>query len=352
LNTSARKSDGSTLSVTGDSCIGDGDAVSSDGCICLADGAFLVALISVLSRLDRCLLYLTIGDHMFARHPDYHAKTGIGIPPDRTYKITRFADEAITACVIPAAGERLLHVLMHEACKAKDRRVPARGEPLVGQLRLSCKLIRDRLGLAGSNDNRAIQRGLEELQAAGHFVDAEFLHDGLLFQWSFTDEFEQRLFLDHSFGLFDIDDVRHLHSPLRLWLHRKLGLVWRMHRPFLEFSVVDLLMETGGYQPPAWTGVSRQLADALHEIAKRENARFLVFGWWKGDLPGIDHVTIRIEHSQTEWQKKALVKMPSSTKKIHLVEPTGRRILTSIEGVTQIAPFSPIDSQTTSSIAA
>lgn len=289
---------------------------------------------------------------MFARHPDYHAKTGIGIPPDRTYKITRFADEAITACVIPAAGERLLHVLMHEACKAKDRRVPARGEPLVGQLRLSCKLIRNRLGLVGSNDNRTIQRGLEEIQAAGHFVDAEFQHDGLLFQWSFTGEFQQRLFCDPAFGLFDIDDVRHLHSPLRLWLHRKLGLVWRMRRPSLEFSVTDFLTETGSHQPPAWTSVSRQLADALHEIAERENARFLVFGWSKGDLRGIDHVTIRIEHSQTEWHKTALGKVPSSTKKIYVVDPTGRRILTSIEPVAQIAPFSPIDGQATPSIAA
>lgn len=37
--------------------------------------------------------------------------------------------------------------------------------------------------------------------------------------------------------------------------------------------------------------MSRQLIGALNEVARKEKARFLVFGSWKGDLAGIDHVT-------------------------------------------------------------
>jgi hypothetical protein len=300
--------------------------------------------------MDRCLLHITTGEIMFARNPV--AKTGIGIPPQRTYMITRPVDEVITASAVSPAGERLLHILIHEACKAKDRRVLGRGDPEIGRLRLSCKLVRERLGLAGSTDNRAIRLGLEGLQSTGRFADVEILHGGLLLQWSFTREFEQKLFDDDRYALFDIDDVRHLHSPLQLWLHRKLGLTWRMRRPFLDFSVQDLLTETGSQQPPSWTAVSRQLIDVLHEVAKKENARFLVFGWWKGDLTGIDHVTIRVEHSQTNWHRDPFGKPPPSTKKIYLVDPTGRRILTSTKGVIKVGPFSPVESQSAPAVAA
>jgi hypothetical protein len=289
---------------------------------------------------------------MFARTPDYAANRGIGIPPDRTYKITRSVDTVIDACGLPAAGERLLHILIHEACKAKDRRVPGRDDYEDGQLRLSCKLIRGRLGLNGSTDNRAILRGLESLQANGFFADVEILHGGLVLQWSFIESFEHILFDDDTYGLFDIDDVHRLQGPLQLWLHRKLGIVWRMRRPVLDFSVTDLLLATGQQQSPSWTSVSRQLIGALNEVARKERARFLVFGWWKGDLAGIDRVTIRIEHGQTKWQRNALGKVPLSTKKIYLVDQTGRVILAAASDVLKMEAFRPYESPSPPSIAA
>lgn len=276
---------------------------------------------------------------MFARTPDYRARTGIGIPPDRTYKITRLVDQEIAAAALSPAGERLLHVLIHEACQVNDRRVPTRGDPEVGVLRLPCNIVRGRLGLMHSTDNRAILRGLEELWDSGCFADAEILHRGRLVQWAFTDAFQQRLLAKDIYALLDINDVQDLHSSIQFWLHRKLGLVWRMRRPFLECSVRDLHAETSSKLSLSWAAVSRPLIQDLQRISQRESAAFFVIGHWDGDLSGIDRVTVRIKYSQTLWQKKAYEKTPVTMKKAYVVDAGQSFILASREDVARVGPF-------------
>jgi len=278
---------------------------------------------------------------MFARNPDYRAGKGIGIAPDRAYRITRIVHEAIAGSGLPPAGERLLHVLIHEACKEKDRRVPSRGNPLGGRLRLPCRLVRERLGLVGSTDNRAILQGLEEMNRCGRFADVELLQRGVFLEWAFEADFQQKVFADDAYALFDLDDLRTLDSPLKFWLHRRLGLVWRMRRPSIEFTVTDLLKETGCPRPPLWSAVSRQFIDALHKISRREDAGFLLFGHWEGELSGIDRITVRITHAQTEWQKRVCNKAPLSMKKAYLVDPTRRLVLTSRKALSGLEPFKP-----------
>lgn len=268
---------------------------------------------------------------MFARHPFYPSREevrsraeidrGIRIPPERTYRLTPGIHEMICAAGLSPAAVRLLHVLLHEAGQVYDhaylRRRPR-------QLRLACIEVRQRLGVLRANDNRAIQLALAELARAPHLVTARLLDGRRVIEWSFSDAILSEL-LDESliYGLFDIEDLPALRSATALWLHSKMGLVWRMRCPRIDFAVEQLFNETGDESTPSWSTMRDAFLGCLEDFARREDARFIVSCAWEYRLSGIDHIHMHIEHEQTQWHVRGLRKVRPRTRKVFLIDRGG-----------------------------
>lgn len=189
------------------------------------------------------------------------AKIAARIPRDRLYRMSKDFFDTIDRLALGHRGRRLLHGLIHATCKKNDDWHSRHVLPL-GECRVACQVLRQRLDMKGS-DNRSLAAGLEELRRSGIFNVLTFCNERQWLAWQMTDVAYACLFTDpqYGYGYFDIQDVKVLRTVMDFRLHDRFGVIRAQKRPETAF-----IIDAPG---PNWETQRRSFVRALQRTSGR-----------------------------------------------------------------------------------
>ena len=221
------------------------------------------------------------------------AKIAARIPRDRLYRMSKDFFDTIDRLALGHRGRRLLHGLVHAACKQNDDWHSRHVLPLEECL-VACQALRHRLGMKGS-DNRPLAAGLEELSHSGIFDVLAVCNDRQWLAWRMTDDAYACLFADpqYGYGYFDLQDVKKLRTVKDFRLHDRFGVIRAQKRPEAAFTI-----DASG---PTWEKQRRSFVRALQRTAELYGSGFVVLLECHGNRTGIDRVTTRMHLPHTRW---------------------------------------------------
>lgn len=220
-------------------------------------------------------------------------------------------------------GRRLALGLAHAICReTSDWHNGSAVQPEEGY-RLPCKVLRERLGLERAKGNRDLVKGAEELQAVRLLARAELASGRQWLDWRLTDYTFERLFEPKPYGLFDVRHVRHLVTPLDHLVYNRVGLIRRCGTPSVTLSV-DACAAAADRKPD-WSRLSPAMFDAIIRAARLFRVKVLVICECRGLRIGIDHVTLRVSHCETNGSADSLGKIPTTARSVLVVDRSGCR---------------------------
>lgn len=242
------------------------------------------------------------------------------IPHAFLYRIPVGFFRIVTEWHLRPEALRLLHAFVHATYRDSHSWTDGGVSLPDGLYARSCRELKDLIGPAASNDNRALRTGVDVLSATGLFEHLGFLHDGRAIAWQFATNTLAWLFADERYGLYDIRAIGTLRDTLPIRLHTEIGIVRRMDRPEVDLSVANLCADLDPESVPSWSRLRRPFVRSLQAIARRETMRFIVILRWCYELPGIDTVTLRVEHMSSKWHHTAITKRPGQIRKVLILD--------------------------------
>lgn len=242
---------------------------------------------------------------------------------DARYRLSQEFVHLLEQVEIGLHGRRLALGLAHAICReTSDWHNGSAVQPETGY-RLRCAPLRERLGLEGANGNRDLARGMDELVAVRLLERAGMTCGRQWLEWRLTDYTFARLFDPTPYGLFDIRHVRHLGTPLDHLVYNRVGIIRAGTTPSVTLSVEGCAAVAA--RKPGWSRMSAAMKTALVRAAQLFDVRLLVICECRGERIGIDHLTLRVSHSRTNWSRTSLGKVPATTRKVLTVDDSGCR---------------------------
>lgn len=224
------------------------------------------------------------------------------IPSDQAYRLTETAVAMIHGQALQPAGCRLWHALIHHTLRRSDTWFDPGTPQVAGGYRARCTDLRDVLGIAASNCNRALAAGLAELQAGGLFERIGFLHGNTWLAWRFTEAAFAALYSGLRYGHCDARHIRDLRTMADLVLHAELAIIRGMRKPEVSLDVPALAQLLHSSRPN-WEGISGQVLAALARIIARDGPQAVLLLGAEGRLPGIDTIHVRLWYRGNAWSR-------------------------------------------------
>jgi hypothetical protein len=165
-----------------------------------------------------------------------------------------------------------------------------------------------------SKSSRFLTKPIADLQKLSGFFDDLSLKPGKNghLSWKFG-IFPAALMTDmDTYGLMESEDIAHCSGDFDVALLTQITLRHKMRFPISYFFTLDPkaggLIEAVDFPVLDRRPLVAKLSRALQKWAALKNCRLVAELGQNGSVPGITSVTIRISHSDTEWNKQQLSK--------------------------------------------
>ncbi len=234
-----------------------------------------------------------------------------GIAADDMYRMSGLFMHDFTALSLPTDAHRLFHALLHATC----RRLPE-WSPDVRQLdegyQARSVVLRAGVGLLKRNCNSNFQVGIAALTPVGIFDWLEFDHGNEFICWRFKDNVLSTILDQGIYGLLDASGLRNLKNATDYQIFSLASRARRMKTPEFSFTVRHAAI-WAEKDSPAWSSVNSRIFCALRHSCDHYGLTALMLLERRGDLRGIDTVTVRFWRPGCCWKMAGLARTPRST---------------------------------------